>query len=216
MAQATQLTVRDAAEHVGVTRQTIFKQIKAGRLSATTDHRGQKQINITELLRVYGTLQSPEEVAQNKLNRTQQPPQTMATAVLQLELERAKMQLERKDFELSQMRERVDELKAREREATEERLRLFGILEQQTRLLTAPTPAPKPSVKPAAKAPRTTKAPAKAVKPTARATTPVKRPAARKSAPVNPVATAPARSKTTAARSTPAATKAGTKKATRK
>ncbi len=213
MAQATQLTVRDAAEHVGVTRQTIFKQIKAGRLSATTDHRGQKQINITELLRVYGTLQSPEEVAQNKINRTQQPLQTMATAVLQLELERAKMLLERKDFELSQMRERVDELKAREREATDERLRLFGILEQQTRLLTAPKPAtaPRAEAKPAARP----KAAAKAVRTPAPV---VKKPAAQaaKAVSAKPVAKPKAAAKKAPAKVPARSAKPATKKATRK
>ena len=54
MAHATQLTVSDAAEHVGVTRQTIFKAIKSGKLSATTNIRGHKQINVVELMRVYG------------------------------------------------------------------------------------------------------------------------------------------------------------------
>lgn len=144
MATATQLTVSDAADHVGVTRQTIFKAIKSGKLSATTNHKGHKQINVVELLRVYGELQSPTQVAQSRTTRHPQSQQLHTTVALQLELEleRAKLQLERKDFELTQMRERLDELKARERETTEERQRLFGILERQTLLLTAPKPIP--------------------------------------------------------------------------
>ena len=142
----TQLTVSDAALQVGVTRQTIFKAIKAGKLSATQNNRGHMQINVVELLRVYGELQSPDQVAQNKVNRVQQSPVLPASAGLQLELERMKLLIERKDFELEQMRERVSELKTREQQANEERLRMFGLLEQQTRLLTAPataTPATK-------------------------------------------------------------------------
>lgn len=54
MSTTTQLTVSDAALQVGVTRQTIFKAIKTGKLSATQNNRGHMQINIVELLRVYG------------------------------------------------------------------------------------------------------------------------------------------------------------------
>jgi len=160
MATATQLTVSDAAAHVGVTRQTIFKQIKSGKLSATQNRQGHMQINVAELMRVYGELQSPQQVAQNRLNRGQQAPVATATAGLQLELERAKLQLEKKDFELEQMRQRVEELRERERTATEERLRLFGIVERQSLMLAAPKPARAARPKAAAKAP----APAAVVK----------------------------------------------------
>jgi hypothetical protein len=163
MSTTTQLTVSDAALQVGVTRQTIFKAIKTGKLSATQNNRGHMQINIVELLRVYGELQSPEQVAQNKVHRAQQSPTLPASAGLQLELERMKLLIERKDFELEQMRERVAELKTREQQANEERLRVFGLLEQQTRLLAAPVPA-KPAPRAAAKL---------------RATTPSKNPAAK-------------------------------------
>jgi len=157
MATATQLSVSDAAAHVGVTRQTIFKQIKSGKLSATNDRKGHLQVNVVELMRVYGELQSPQQVAQNRLNRGQQAPVATATAGLQLELERTKLQLEKKEFELEQMRARVEELRERERTATEERLRLFGIVERQSLLLAAPKPPRPARAKPAAKAPAPTR-----------------------------------------------------------
>lgn len=194
MATATQLTVSDAAKKVGVSRQTIFKQIKAGKLSATLSHDGTKQVDVSELLRVYGRLLSPDEVAKKVVHRAQQSSPELATAALQLELERAKMQLQMKDFELHQMRERVAELKTREQQANEERLRVFGLLEQQTRLLAAPVPA-KTSARPKPKAiakPKTlskvtvAKAPEKPA--TARKTTP--KPAAKK-ATAKPMATKP-------------------------
>jgi len=142
MKSATQLTVSDAAKRVGVSRQTIFKAINAGKLSATTNHGGVKQVDISELLRVYGRLLSPDEVAQTATNKAHQSRGDIATAALQLELERAKFMLERKDFELGQLQQRVDELRERERAATEEKLRLFSIVERQTLLLSAPKPAP--------------------------------------------------------------------------
>lgn len=161
MATATQLTVSNAAAHVGVTRQTIFKAIKSGKLSATQNRQGHMQVNVVELLRVYGELQSPEQVEKNRLNRQQHQPEATATALLQLELERAKLMLERKDFELSQMRERVDELRERERAATEEKLRLFGIIERQTLLLTAPKAASKSATTPAKTNAKPSQTPAK-------------------------------------------------------
>ncbi len=161
MIMTTQLTVSDAALQVGVTRQTIFKAIKAGKLSATQNNRGHMQINVVELLRVYGELQSPDQVALNKVNRTQQSSVLPASAGLQLEIERMKLLIERKDFELEQMRERVSELKTREQQANEERLRVFGLLEQHTRLLAAPVPVSvtkSKAAKPVVKAKATTPA----------------------------------------------------------
>lgn len=160
MATATQLSVSDAAAHVGVTRQTIFKQIKSGKLSATKNRRGHLQINIVELMRVYGDLQSPEQVAQSRLHKRQHVEPATATTQLQLELERAKLQIERRDFELEQMRSRLDEMRERERTVTEERLRLFGIIERQSLLLSAPQQDRFPTTKKATKA--ATKVPAKA------------------------------------------------------
>ncbi len=192
MIMTTQLTVSDAALQVGVTRQTIFKAIKAGKLSATQNNRGHMQINVVELLRVYGELQSPDQVALNKVNRTQQSSVLPASAGLQLEIERMKLLIERKDFELEQMRERVSELKTREQQANEERLRVFGLLEQHTRLLAAPVPvsvtkskAAKPVVKakattPAKKSTTTRKTPAALAKPVTKV--------ARKKAVVKPAA----------------------------
>lgn len=201
----TQLTVRDAADRVGVTRQTIFKAIKQGKLSATVDARGQKQIDITELLRVYGRLQPPDDTPRDKRDGGQLSSQTTTTGVLQLELERAKMQLQVKDLELATMRERVEELKTREQEAkarertvSEEKQQLLTIIDRQTLLLAAPKPAraaraaakPKTPAKAPAPAPlvkrATPRAAAKKVvaKPTAR---PKAKPAAARKTPAKPV-----------------------------
>lgn len=204
MATTTQLTVSDAAAHVGVTRQTLFKAIKSGKLSATTNRQGHKQINVVELMRVYGELQSPDQVAQNRLNRPQHPATATATPLLQLELERAKLQLEKKDFELEQLRARVEELRERERENKDEKQQLLTIIDRQTLLLAAPKPAPR------------------AARPKAAAATPAP-PKVVKKAPAKPVVRVVAKP-ATAAKAKPAAAKKpttrtakpATKKATRK
>ena len=145
-----QLSVREAAERVGVTRQTIFKKIKDGELSATIDHRGNKQIDVSELLRVYGQLQSNYSQQSTTVNKARQLKLSPISSDLQLELDRSKMLLQMKDRELDLAHERIAELKARETElkqrdlaSTEERMRLLGVIEIQNRLLSAPPPAPK-------------------------------------------------------------------------
>ena len=148
----TQLTVRDAADKVGVTRRTIFKYIRQGKISATLSRDGQKQIDVSELIRVFGELQ-PDTGTTSYTNdsRTLSPKSltTPTTVALQIELERMKSMLEFKQAELVMAKERIAELKdreaqvkEREREAIEERNRLIGVIEQQGRLLAAPAPTP--------------------------------------------------------------------------
>lgn len=166
----SQLSVRDAAYRVGITRQTLFKYIRQGKVNATVGHDGQKQVDVAELIRAFGELR-PDTVANgHSSDRRPQSPQTATTTTttaLQLELERMKAQLQFKEAELALAKERIDELKAREldakhreREATEERMRMLGVIETQNRLLAAPQPIPpiKPPSRPARK---TAAAPAK-------------------------------------------------------
>lgn len=148
-----QLTVRQAAEQVGVSRQTMFRKIKDGSISATVDHNGQKQIDSTELLRVFGALQTPVVTAATSSDRPRLSPATGANGmspVVQVELERLRLQLEFKAAELAMAQQRIDELKQRERDAMTERDRLLSMLEQSTRLLAAP-PAAIPDVVPVPK-----------------------------------------------------------------
>ena len=148
----TQLTVRDAADKVGVTRQTIFKYIRQGKISATLSRDGKKQIDVSELIRVFGELQQDTGTSSYTNDRrtlSPKPLTTTTTVALQIELERMKSMLEFKQAELVMAKERIAELKdreaqvkEREREAIEERNRLIGVIEQQGRLLAAPAPAP--------------------------------------------------------------------------
>ncbi len=143
-----QLTVRQAAERVGISRQTMFRYIKEGRVSATLSHSGEKQIEISELLRAFGALQ-PETVTPatpcDSMRQSHRDSETPATVTYQIELERLKAQLELKNAELELAKERIAELKSREHTAAEEKHRLLTLIEQQTRLLTAPVQKKKSS-----------------------------------------------------------------------
>lgn len=145
------LTVRQAADHVGVARQTMFAYIKSGRVGATIDpHSGEKRIDMSEILRVFGDrpkIDRPRIVG----DRTRHPEEAPGAVALQLEVATLRAQLQAKETELSLYRDRVSELKEREHHADQERERLLALLEQSQRLLAAP-PAPKTKkTKPAGK-----------------------------------------------------------------
>ncbi len=142
-----QLTVRQAAEQVGVSRQTMFRKIKDGTVSATLDHQGQKQIDSAELLRVFGALQTPDTTpatASDRPRLTRATGETALSPAVLVELERLRLQLDFKSQELAMAQQRIDELRQREREAMTERDRLLSLLEQSSRLLAAPA-APQPA-----------------------------------------------------------------------
>lgn len=47
------LSPADAGKHVGLTKQSVMKAIRSGRLSATRDAKGEWQIEPVELFRVW-------------------------------------------------------------------------------------------------------------------------------------------------------------------
>lgn len=170
----TYLTVRQAAERAGVSRQTMFRHIKDGKVSATVDRDGQKQIDVSELLRVFGELQSSTATAKTPSNspRLTQKNETVPGFTYQIELEKLRAQLELKAAELALAKERISELKSREHQVVEEKNRLLTLIEQQSRLLSAPTPKtpPRPpSIAKKAEAPKPKVTPKKVTQPVANA-----------------------------------------------
>ena len=97
-----QLSVRDAALRAGISRQTMFRYIEQGRISATNNRAGQKQIAVSELLRVFGELQ-PETVTETTAatvrdTKRQGPDSLSVTATQQLEIAQLKKNIEGKQF----------------------------------------------------------------------------------------------------------------------
>lgn len=134
----TLLSTNDAARVAGISRRSIQRAIKEGRLSATTDGDGNRVIDTSELIRVYGELR---HVADEPATMTYSVA-TEATliAVLQNQLQHAQDQLE-------QVMRQAHE---REQQAQQEKTRLLSLLEAEqvarrdleTKLLPAPRPAP--------------------------------------------------------------------------
>ncbi len=120
------LTLRKAADAAGISRQTIYRYAKQGRLSTVQLDDGTLAVDTAELLRVFGTLRravtDSETVARDSERQYEdslrQPHDAVTVAALQAEVDILGRQLEA----------------AQERET-----RLLGIIEQQTRLLTHQT-----------------------------------------------------------------------------
>lgn len=206
MIDMTLLTVADAARQVGKSRQTLFDKIKRGQLSATVNHDGNKVIDVSELIRVFGPLLSADKVKQNQANSAGQFSQGALTSTLQLELELAKLRLEHAEKALETSNRQLEEMRVRERQSIEDRTQLLNVIERQTLLLAAPTAKPKATAK--AKVAPAAKKPVQARKTTT--TTAAKKPTAK------PLAKVVAKPTSRPTRSTAAATKTGAKKATRK
>lgn len=125
------LPLRQAADAVGVSRQTLYRYVKDGRISATVGHDGQKQVDTAELLRVFGKLDPPsagetaETAGGDSLRQPETAPATAATgaetARLEAELAAARTLLDVTRTELAAAREREN--------------KLLDIVQTQTRML---------------------------------------------------------------------------------
>lgn len=126
------LSLREAAQAANVSRQTVYRYAKQGRLSTVLRDDGTKGVDTSELTRVFGALRDPETVSETPKPET---PDSNAHQALQGELEATRRALSMAENALAQ---------ANERES-----RLLEVIERQTRLLEHQVPASEPE-KPAA------------------------------------------------------------------
>ena len=179
-------SLSDAATKVGISRSSIYRLIDEGKLSATTDHRGKKVVELTELLRVFGSI-GQDETGQNtpQEDRKHKPvnvsgtaiktgQDTLVSAVQELErmryqLQLKDMELKLKDKELELMQDRLGDLRQATEQVSKEKNKLLEIIERQSLLLAAPKPQQAVS-QPRSKAVKSATIPAKA-KPVKAATT---------------------------------------------
>lgn len=124
-----------AARAVGTSRASIQRAIKSGRLSATTNEQGERVIDLSELLRVFGPLQHGEQASMDGEQRD-----TPSMAVHEQVL-------------IEVLREHLDDAREQLQQAQQEKARLLTMLEVEqsarrdleTKLLPAPAPPPKPA-----------------------------------------------------------------------
>jgi hypothetical protein len=107
----SQLSISAAALLVNKDRKTLYRLIKEGKLSATTSDSGARQVETTELLRVFGafkvssdTLDSGTTVSMPQLET---PVETPEMALLKAELRHSKELLKLKDEQIADLRNSV-------------------------------------------------------------------------------------------------------------
>lgn len=142
-------SLADSAKKVGISRSSIYRLIDEGKLSSSTDRRGKKVIELTELLRVFGEIK--EEKEQEEKNSPRERKQvhqkttsdTLMSTVQEIEnlkfqLQIKEMELKLKDKELEIVKERWMDLKQSGEQVLQEKNKLLEIIDRQSLLLAAP------------------------------------------------------------------------------
>lgn len=124
----SQLPISEAAKLAGRDRKTLYRDIKSGRLSATVSETGEKQVDVAELSRVYGSLKhvddkcdSRETVAMSQVETVQVAQETLARlAALEAENAQLKERLADKETHINDMRNSLRLLEHKRPETVDE------------------------------------------------------------------------------------------------
>ncbi|MFZ1830531.1 MAG: hypothetical protein WAW42_17580, partial [Candidatus Competibacteraceae bacterium] len=136
-----EFTTSSAARAVGTSRASIQRAIKSGRLSATTNDRGERVIDLSELLRVFGPLKGDAEHPSTLASMDDERLDTPGRAPPEQAV-------------IEALREHLNDARQQLRESQQEKARLLALLEAEqqarrdleTKLL--PAPAPQPTARP--------------------------------------------------------------------
>jgi len=142
----------------------MYRLIDEGKLSVTQDRRGKKVVELSELLRVFGSLLQDNNNEDNQENRrnksvikastTNKASQdTLFSTVQELEklrhaLQMKEMELKLRDKEIELIQDRMNELKQTVEKTDQEKGKLLDIIQSQTLLLTATNPTQKTKIQP--------------------------------------------------------------------
>lgn len=123
----TQLTIATAAKRVGRSPKTLYRLVSTGVLSATVDENGKKQIDTSELLRVFGELRTGRENTENPetipMSQREIDDKTARMAVMEAEMRLMRELLANKDEQIADLRKTV--LLLEHRSAQEPRKKRF-------------------------------------------------------------------------------------------
>ena len=140
------VSVSEAARLAGVSRVTMQRHIKKGKVSKTEGEDGNPVVDTSELLRVYGELKTVD--APMKQSESSTPLQVEAAtkkddAASKIALLEQKINFLEQERDTERERRREAEKRIAEERAEKERL--FTLAESTTRLLEAPKQQPEPS-----------------------------------------------------------------------
>ncbi|WP_154965282.1 hypothetical protein [Klebsiella grimontii] len=129
------LNLTQAAEAVGITRKTLYSHIDKGLVSVTRQN-GKRYVDVSELIRHYGSVSLPEEKV-NTVTRSQTKHDYDAILTMQQEfvelrklIEKQQLLLEDKQ-EADRLREQVNGLQNERDEATQELEKVKAELETE-------------------------------------------------------------------------------------
>lgn len=89
------ISVREAVKHYQVSRPTLMKHLKDGKLSGSKDSQGTWEIDQSELARVYKSRASGDNVDQSNLTTPNIPVNSNENSLLQVKLDAALETIER-------------------------------------------------------------------------------------------------------------------------
>lgn len=116
----SQLPIATAAKRVGRDRKTLYRLVAQGKLTATTSATGQKQVDTSELIRVFGELKPasdrPDSRATVTTPQRETPDTTAQLALLQAELRHARELLAVRESQIDDLRKTLLLLEDRRRE----------------------------------------------------------------------------------------------------
>ena len=139
MSDKTLLNMSEAAEMVGMTRPTFYRKIKELNLSTTPDHNGRQKVEVSELIRVFGTdfqvrdsrsnQKNTEKSSVSKAsNRTKTDKNTVHD---QVHIARLEGELEKEKSLRTQSQEHADFLRTQIEAEKEEKNKMSMILTDQ-------------------------------------------------------------------------------------
>lgn len=130
------VSVTEAARLTGKNRATIHRYIKQGKLSQSIDATGSKKVEISELLRVFGTISaSPATTLQcDAMQHDATVENELPVAALQQKIAMLEQLLESKDKEIQRQDDHIDSLKQ-------------AMLLIESKLPTTPEPVTQPVMK---------------------------------------------------------------------
>lgn len=105
--ESQQVSISDAARLVGRDRKSLYRDLKAGKLSATVGDSGVRQVAVSELLRVYGALAPIGDTGDSRATVSMPQPETPNATADETQILRVK--LAAAEAELAQMRERLSD-----------------------------------------------------------------------------------------------------------
>ena len=104
------VSVREAVKHYQVSRPTLMKHLKSGKVSANKDGQGTWEIDQSELTRVYKSRVKTESLDQSNLATPNNPINSNENSLLQVKLDAAMETIERLEADKADWKQQAQSL----------------------------------------------------------------------------------------------------------